>query len=251
MSKRTKIVLISVAAILLLAIIGGLLYLFLGYLPEKRKKEEMIQMAKEYYNQKLVLYAEENEKYADYEVDIAFIGDSLTDGYDVERYYPEYKVENRGIGGDRITDLLGRMGKDILTVKPDVMSILIGVNDVWHSFDLHNGVRAELYEQLYQLLITEVKKELPNLQIIILEPFVLKGTATEANWDAFRAEVELRAAAARRIAEANGLKFVPLQSLFDAAQEQYPDCEWLLDGVHPSTIGHELIAREWIKAFSE
>ena len=162
-----------------------------------------------------------------------------------------YTFVNRGIGGDRITDLLGRMGKDILTVKPDVMSILIGVNDVWHSFDLHNGVRAELYEQLYQLLITEVKKELPNLQIIILEPFVLKGTATEANWDTFRSEVELRAAAARRIAEANGLKFVPLQSLFDAAQEQYPDCEWLLDGVHPSTIGHELIAREWIKAFSE
>ena len=97
MSKKTKIVLICIASVLLVAIIGGLLYLFLEYLPEKRRKEEMIQMAKEYYNQKLVLYAEENEKYADYEVDIAFIGDSLTDGYDVEHYYPEYKVENRGI----------------------------------------------------------------------------------------------------------------------------------------------------------
>ena len=155
MSKRTKIVLISVAGILLLAIIGGLLYLFLGYLPEKRKKEEMIQMAKEYYNQKLVLYAEENEKYADYEVDIAFIGDSLTDGYDVERYYPEYKVENRGIGGDTTYGLLARLDVSVYQLKPKVIVMLIGAN----NFD----TMLDDYEQI----IIGIKENLPETKLVI------------------------------------------------------------------------------------
>ena len=161
----------------------------------------------------------------------------------------KYEFINRGIGGNRVADLVGRIKRDIVYLKPDVMSILIGVNDVWHEFEVQNGIDVELYEKLYDLLIVEVKKELPDLRIMIMEPFVLKGEATSEKWDVFRYEVGLRAAAAKRVAAKHGLEFIPLQGVFDAALEKAPESYWLIDGVHPSAMGHELIAREWIKVF--
>lgn len=161
----------------------------------------------------------------------------------------KYEFINRGIGGNRVADLVGRIKRDIVHLKPDVMSVLIGVNDVWHEFEVQNGIDVELYEKLFNLLIDEVKKELPNLRIMIMEPFVLKGEATSEKWDVFRYEVELRATAAKRVAAKHGLEFIPLQGAFDAALEKAPESYWLIDGVHPSAMGHELIAREWIKVF--
>ena len=155
MTKRTKIILISLAIILLLSLVCGLLYFFLEYLPEKRRKEELIRAAQEYYNQKLLLYAEENKNYADYEVDIAFIGDSLTDGYDVEKYYPEYKVENRGIGGDTTHGLLARLDVSVYQLKPKVIVMLIGAN----NFD----TMLDDYEQI----IIGIKENLPETKLVI------------------------------------------------------------------------------------
>ena len=161
----------------------------------------------------------------------------------------EYEFINRGISGNRIIDVYARIKKDIINLKPDYMSMLIGVNDVWHEVSRENGVRTDLYESMYHLLIAELKTALPNLRIMIMEPFVLKGPATEDAWDVFRAEVTAHAAAAKRVAEKNGLEFIPLQEKFDEACKLAPVTYWLYDGVHPTSAGHELIAREWIKAF--
>ena len=163
----------------------------------------------------------------------------------------EYEFVNRGISGNRVVDLLGRMKVDMINLKPDVMSILIGVNDVWHEYLTGNGICVEMYEELYNLLINEVKKALPDIRIMILEPFVLRGDGTEANYDEFRAEVLLRAAAAKRVAERNHLEFIPLQEKFDEVAKIAPANCWLGDGVHPTAAGHELIAREWIKQFQK
>lgn len=164
--------------------------------------------------------------------------------------YPgEYEFFNRGISGNRITDLIARMKIDMINLKPDVMSILIGVNDVWHEISEANGVRADLYEDMYNLLIAELKSALPDLRIMIMEPFVLEGPATTENWDVFNTEVKLRAEAARRVAEKNGLEFIPLQDKLDEACKMMPVEYWLRDGVHPTSAGHELIAREWLKTF--
>lgn len=166
--------------------------------------------------------------------------------------YPnEYEFINRGISGNRISDLLARIKKDMINESPDVMSILIGVNDVWHEIVGGNGVRADLFETIYDLLIKELKSALPNLRIMIMEPFVLKGTATESNLEEFQTEVALRGAVARRVAEKHGLEFIPLQEKFDEAVELAPESYWLTDGVHPTAAGHELIAREWIKQFKK
>ena len=89
-----------------------------------------------------------------------------------------YEFFNRGVSGNRIVDLYARIKRDLISLKPDVLSILIGVNDVWHEYSHQNGVDAKKFERVYDLLLEEVKEALPNVRILILEPFVLPGTAT-------------------------------------------------------------------------
>ncbi len=173
--------------------------------------------------------------------------------------YPgEYQFLNKGVSGNRIVDVYARIKNDIINLKPDYLSILIGVNDVWHELDgVHNGVAAPKFELIYDLLITEIREALPDVKIMLLAPFVLEGNATQNTdsepdrWETFRTETALRAAATKRIAEKHGLPFVELQSKFEALCEKAPADYWLTDGVHPHTMGHELIAREWIKTFKE
>ena len=164
--------------------------------------------------------------------------------------YPgEYEFFNRGVSGNRIVDLYARMKADILNLKPDVMSILIGVNDVWHEFSYENGVDADKFYKVYAMLIEEVKAALPDIKIMILEPFALKARATEERWEEFRPETEKRAEMAKKIADTYNLPFIPLQKGFDELAEKVSSEYWLFDGVHPTAAGHEFIKTEWIKAF--
>ena len=167
----------------------------------------------------------------------------------------KYEFFNRGISGNRIVDLYARIKKDLINLKPDVLSILIGVNDVWHEVEIENGVDAVKFERVYDMLLTEVKEALPDVRIMIMEPFVLHGSATEnieekpERWEYFREETPLRAAAAKRVAEKHGADFIPLQERFDEACKLAPAEYWLYDGVHPTAMGHELIARAWLETF--
>ena len=171
--------------------------------------------------------------------------------------YPEkYEFINKGISGNRIVDVYARIKMDIINLKPDYMSLLIGVNGVWHEMGgKHKGVSAEKFEKIYDMLLTEIFEALPDIKIMIMEPFVLEGSATTATeeeperWDYFRTEVPLRAAAAKRIAEKYGLPFVKLQDVFNEACKQAPASYWLRDGVHPTPMGHWLIKNEWMKGF--
>lgn len=168
----------------------------------------------------------------------------------------KYVTYNRGISGNRIVDVYARMRADIIHLKPDYMSLLIGVNDVWHEYTCGNGVAADKFERIYSMLIEELLAELPDLKIMILEPFVLPGSDTcntdehPHRWEYFCEEVALRAAAAKRVAQKYGLTFVPLQETFNNANADAPEMGyWLIDGVHPSFAGHELITRKWLEAF--
>lgn len=169
----------------------------------------------------------------------------------------KYVFYNRGISGNRVVDLYARIKQDIINLKPDYLSILIGVNDVWHEFGGHNGVDAPKYERIYRMLIEEIREALPACRIMILEPFVLPGTGTQSTeeepdkWEIFRSEVEKRAAAAKRVAESYGLPFVPLQERFNAAAKTAEPAYWLMDGVHPTAMGHDLIKRAWLEAFAK
>ncbi len=160
----------------------------------------------------------------------------------------EFEFFNRGVSGDKIVDVYARIKEDIINLKPDMMSILVGVNDIWHELNEQNGVDAEKYEKVYTMLIEEILEALPEIKIIILEPFVLKGSGTERYYDVFRPELLKRAAAAKRIADKFNLSFVPLQNIFDEASADGDTAYWLADGVHPTAAGHQIIKEELSKA---
>jgi len=169
-----------------------------------------------------------------------------------------YDFQNRGVSGNRIVDVYSRIKRDILNLKPDYMSILIGVNDVWHELgDQPNGVDAEKFERIYSMLIEEIQGVLPNIKIMILEPFCLRASATDNTeeepdrWNTFSSEVKKRAEKAKAVAEKYNLIFVPLQQAFDEAAETTETTYWSLDGVHPTAMGHEIIKREWLRGFKE
>jgi lysophospholipase L1-like esterase len=168
----------------------------------------------------------------------------------------EYTFYNRGVSGNRIVDLYARIKADIINLKPDYMSILIGVNDVWHEIGSKNGVDADKFEKIYTMLLEEIKEALPNIKIMLLAPYVIEGTATQnieenpTRWETFRTEVDKRIAAVDRIGNKFGLPVIHLQEKFDdhIAINNNP-AYWAADGVHPTVFGHELIAREWLSVF--
>lgn len=162
----------------------------------------------------------------------------------------KYEFLNRGINGNRVIDIYARIKDDIINLKPDVMSILVGVNDVWHEFMRENGVSADKYFTIYDMLIKEIKTALPNIKIMIIEPFVLNGPATKGHWEEFEAEVKKRAEMAEKIAKKHNLPFIKLQAGFDKLSENIETTYWLRDGVHPTAMGHEYIKQQWIKAFN-
>ena len=166
----------------------------------------------------------------------------------------QYSFFNRGISGNRIVDVYARIKLDIINLKPDYMSILIGINDVWHEISRQNGVAPAKFEMIYDMLLTEIREELPDIKLIIMAPFVLNGSATcdceqvPDRWNQFVTGAKLNAEAACRLAKKHGAAFVELQSKFDALDAAHPGL-WTADGVHPTTAGHQIIKREWLKAF--
>ncbi len=201
---------------------------------------------------------------------ILFQGDSITDagrnndpvylgngypaliGAELDYIYPQaLNILNRGISGNRVVDLYARWKIDCLNLKPDILTILIGVNDVWHELGTQNGVDAEKYEKIYRMMLDETKAALPDLKIILMEPYAVKGTATEENWAYFRSEVDKRREAVRRIAADYGCTLIPLQEIFDEAEKKAPAAWWAADGVHPTRAGHEMIAKTWLGYFQQ
>ncbi len=168
-----------------------------------------------------------------------------------------YAFVNRGVGGDRVLDVYARIVKDIVKIKPDVMSLLVGVNDIWHGFDWNNGTGLKRFEKMFNILVDELVEELPDTKLIILGAFVLKGSATENRPDQpdryalFREGVAQVAAIEKDTAERHGIRFVDLGKIFDEEAEKHTAKALTGDGVHPTEKGHEIIKREWLKAFNE
>lgn len=156
----------------------------------------------------------------------------------------EFRFFNRGKSGDRITDVYARIKEDIINIQPDMMSILIGVNDVSHELTQKCGVSPEKFEKIYSMLIEEIKEALPEIKIFILEPFVLKGIHTEERWDEFRSEVSKMAKASENTALKFNLEFIPLQEKFNIAAADGNYRYWSVDGIHPTSAGHQLIKEE-------
>jgi lysophospholipase L1-like esterase len=155
------------------------------------------------------------------------------------------KFFNRGISGNKVYQLAERWQADCLDLRPDVVSILIGVNDVWHMLEGQHDGTLKKYETDYQALVARTKEALPQVKLIVCEPFVLNVGEVNDSWfpifDAYRG-------AARRIADTAGAIFVPFQALFDRATMLMPPEHWGADGVHPTGYGSALMAHAWLRA---
>lgn len=161
--------------------------------------------------------------------------------------YPNYgfKFVNRGISGNKVYQLQERWKEDCIDIKPDVLSILIGVNDYWHTLGAGYTGTPETYETSYRELLTDTKSKLPKVKIIICEPFALVGVG--AATEQWRTDMPKYQNIARKLAEEFGATFVPMQTVFNEAEREglkygIPSNFWTNDGVHPSTAGHVLMA---------
>jgi lysophospholipase L1-like esterase len=163
-----------------------------------------------------------------------------------ERPTAGLRVYNRGISGNRVPDLMARWEKDCLALAPDVLGILIGVNDIWHKMDGRSAGSVADYEQGFGGLLAQTRQALPRTHLVIGEPFALRCGAVTERWFP---EFDQRRAAAARVAREAGATFVPFQAIFDRAISNGSSPEWwAADGVHPTPAGHQLMAEAWLDA---
>lgn len=167
-----------------------------------------------------------------------------------EKYPTTYKVFNKGISGNRTVDLYARIKSDCWNYKPDILSILIGVNDLWHDIDWANGVEIDRFERIYRMYLEDTKKVLPNVKFMLLEPFLLKCGVTEEKWGEF-VKIKEYAKIVKKLALEFDAVFIPLQEIFDDLAKKYSPEYYLPDGVHPSVAGAKVIANAWLQAFEK
>ena len=155
------------------------------------------------------------------------------------------RFHNRGISGNKLTDLLARWQRDCIEMQPTVLSLLIGANDVAHDVTGGSGSSPADYARDYRKLLQWTRRELPAVRLVLCEPLVLAtGTVTTA----WRDNLIPRQQTVRQLAREFDAVFVPFQQPFDDACRQAPTEYWIFDGIHPTAAGFGLIAREWLAA---
>ncbi len=150
---------------------------------------------------------------------------------------------NKGISGNRVTDLEKRLKTDVLDEEPDIVSILIGINDVWRRYDADVVSHADEFEAAYRRILKKISKD--GARLILLEPFLLPVPEDRRAW---REDLDPKIHIVRDLAREFEATLVPLDGIFAAASAKREPAFWASDGVHPSPAGHALIARAWIDA---
>ncbi len=204
-------------------------------------------------------------------ITIVFQGDSVTDGGRIREgevkfqgdglgtLYPfhiasrllvdrpdiEWNIINRAISGNRIVDLYARWKLDAINLQPDILSILVGVNDTWHEFSRQNGVEVPRANRIYRELLEWTRQRLPNVKFVLMTPFVRLFGAVGPEWPA---EVAQRCENVKALAEEFDAIFIDCQKLVDDACLRAPQEYWLRDGVHPTVAGQQLLADAWLNA---
>lgn len=197
---------------------------------------------------------------------VLFYGDSITDvhrdrddfyglgeGYPTkaaaiyQALFPEQKVTflNRGISGDTTTQLLQRYDADVKALRPDYLSILIGINDTWRRYDSDRLTTSEQFEQNYRKLLAQARTDFPQCKILLMEPWLLSSDPQKLHWhEDFDPKREI----------VNALRseadyFLNTAEIFEAAKKEgASDADISADGVHPTSFGHGLIALGWLRA---
>jgi len=211
-----------------------------------------------------VLFAEETPAAWPAQTRVLFQGDSITDGArgrtpdpnhalghgyvfllaaDFGARAPEQRTNflNRGVSGNTVLDLAKRWPKDTLELKPDVLSVLIGVNDA------AKGVTPEVFEKTYDELLMDARAANPRIRLILCLPFTgTTGPALDKS-PTRKEKVAALADVVRRLAGKHGAQIVDFPKVFEEARRRAPSEFWIWDGVHPTAAGHRLMAEEWTR----
>ena len=199
---------------------------------------------------------------------LLFQGDSITDmgrnrsdAHHMGNGYPRYAAQlltqrfpqiqweflNLGISGNRSCDLVERWQEDCIALQPDIVSIMIGVNDTWRAFDQQDPTTPEQFEENYRRILTDVREN-TNAKIIMLEPFLLR--CDEAK-DAWRADLNAKIDVVRRLALEFADVYIPTDGMLTAASVAQSPSHWSDDGVHPNVQGARLISLYYADAVDE
>lgn len=225
MKKQLKITLI-IAAALILAVTAFLLVWFLYAVP-KREERDLRNLVEEYRAAKLARYAEENAALVPGENYVLFLGDSLTDGCTLERYYPEYKTLNRGIGGDKTSDLVGRLKVSAYDAHPAAVVLLIGGNNLSTMFDD------------YEEILKGLQGTLPKAKVVVVSLTAMGGRFAEKN-----ALVCLNNVKIKLLAEKYGFLYVDVFTpLFDPEINEIKP-EYTSDGAHLTDAGYNVLTAQ-------
>lgn len=194
-----------------------------------------------------------------------FQGDSITDcgrrgdggplgnGYvsllapDISGQVPGAQVVNRGIGGDRVRDLRARWNKDCLDLRPTLVSILVGINDTWRRYDRGDPTTVEDFARDYRYLLDTLRETLPAARVVLLEPFVLPVEESQGRW---AEDLDPKVGQIRQLASEFEVTLVPLAARLAAEADKRSAGEIAADGVHPTALGHQLIASIWLEHVS-
>lgn len=182
---------------------------------------------------------------------------SLSDGYAgmVAKMYnsliPDNNITfiNKGISGNRVIDLLERYEDDFKAINPDFISILIGINDTWRRYKNNDPTSTESFEKSYRELLANIKKDMPSCKILMIEPFVLNSLPDRRAW---REDLDPKINVVRELAKEFADYYLPLDGILAKTEVEKYNCKELApDGVHPSELGHNVIAEEYMNILTK
>ena len=219
------IIALSVAALAVVLVAG---WFFGFHLPQKRTQEAFARDVAAYRSAKMEQYRQENEQYEDYAVEVAFLGDSLTDGYDLAKYYPQYVTVNRGIGGDTTFDLESRLQISVYDLKPKVVVMLIGANNMDTMFEN------------YESILKGLQDNLPETKVVLLSLTAMGGE----HWGRKNQLAAYNNVTIKLLAQKYGYTFVDLYSpLYDVTiGEVYAG--YTIDGGHFTHEGYVVLTEQ-------
>ena len=226
MKKKAKILMTVIAAVVAFALLGGAIFYFAVIKPQKKTEQELKQTFEDYYNLRVEQFEAENQLYDDYEVDVAFIGDSLTDGYDVKNAYPQYTVVNRGISGDTTFGVEKRLKVSLYDLKPKAVVMLIGVNNIDTMFEN------------YENILISIKENLPDTDVVLVSL-----TSMSMEWGKNNQLAAYNNVKIKLLAEKYDFAYVDLYSALLDPKTGELRAEYTTDGGHQTAAGYEVFTK--------
>lgn len=215
--KRSVMLICSVVAVVIL-FVGA--FFLKSYSSEKQAQA----MLKEHYDARVAYFTKDNQRYNDMDVDVAFIGDSLIEGYEVTKFYPQYVTSNRGINGDTTVTLQNRLKVSLYDLQPKVCVMLVGFNNYDEMFDN------------YEQILMDMKTNLPATKVVLMSLLPTNGEFAQANETLISNNVQIK-----QLATKYNYTYVDAYTpLLDTRTNQLTE-NFTYDGVHLTEKGYKVV----------